>query len=156
MYVRQTDPNRQRVKIPENYSGHAFRDTGPYGDMPPPVRLDLPHPERKPPPDRDVDATENYASEPADIPPESRSEIKNEDVEVVATKKAEKDVRSSPFSALLPTSFASAEHFPFGHGIGSEEILILAMMLMVFLSDKNGEPPDHELLLLLGLLLFAG
>ena len=32
----------------------------------------------------------------------------------------------------------------------------LAMMMMVFLSDKNGDTPDHELLLLLGLLLFAG
>jgi hypothetical protein len=40
MYVRQTDPNRQRVKIPENYSGHAFRETRLYSDMPPPTRID--------------------------------------------------------------------------------------------------------------------
>ncbi len=156
MYVRQPDPNRQRVKIPENYSGHAFRDGSPYGDMPPPARLDPPHPERKPPPSFDVEIAEDEAREPTAPPPEPLSETRSDDPDSSPSAKNEKEPKVSPFSSLLPTSFASADHFPFGHGIGSEEILILAMMLMVFLSDKDGDSPDHELLLLLGLLLFAG
>lgn len=155
MYVRQPDPNRQRVKIPENYSGHAFRDGSPYGDMPPPARLDLPNHERRPP-TFDVEFAEDAPREAVDSPPEPLFEAQNENTDSTQTVKNEKETKASPFSSLLPTGFASADHFPFGHGIGSEEILILAMMLMVFLSDKDGDTPDHELLLLLGLLLFAG
>ena len=62
---------------------------------------------------------------------------------------------SSIFSSLLPRSDLS-KHFPFGHGIGSEELLILAVMLMVFLSGNEKGEVDSEFLLLLGLLLFAG
>jgi hypothetical protein len=62
---------------------------------------------------------------------------------------------SSVFSSLLPRSDLS-RHFPFGHGIGSEELLILAVMLMVFLSGNEKGEVDSEFLLLLGLLLFAG
>jgi hypothetical protein len=62
---------------------------------------------------------------------------------------------SSIFSSLLPRTDLS-RHFPFGHGIGSEELLILAVMLMVFLSGNEKGEVDSEFLLLLGLLLFAG
>ena len=62
----------------------------------------------------------------------------------------------SLFQTLLPPIGRLEEHFPFGHGIGSEEMLIMAMMLLVYLSGEDGQKPDNELLLLLGLLLFAG
>ena len=62
---------------------------------------------------------------------------------------------TSIFSSLLPRGNLSS-HFPFGHGIGSEELLILAVMLMVFLSGNECGEVDSEFLLLLGLLLFAG
>lgn len=156
MYVRQPDQNRQRVKIPENYSGHAFREPSIYGDMPPPTRLDLPPVERSLPPLDDERAPED-SREPI-FPEPQDNNLEKDDVilEDIHGDSKTTDTKPSIFSSLLPASFASSSHFPFGHGIGSEELLILAMMLMVFLSDKNGDSPDHELLLLLGLLLFAG
>jgi hypothetical protein len=60
------------------------------------------------------------------------------------------------FQTLFPPIGRLEEHFPFGHGIGSEELLIMAMMLLVYLSGEDGQTPDNELLSLLGLLLFAG
>ncbi len=151
MYVRQPDPNRQKVKIPENYSGHAFRDGSPYNDMPPPTRIDLPPTERSL-----TSAVEQFSPEPPIEPQETAFEEEDDSHSNFESVSAPTNTKPSIFSSLLPTNFASASHFPFGHGIGSEEILILAMMLLVFLSDKNGDAPDHELLLLLGLLLFAG
>ena len=151
MYVRQPDPNRQRVKIPENYSGHAFRDGSPYNDMPPPTRIDLPPTERSLP-----SATDSFSPDAPTDPRETTFEKEDDNHYDSESVSAPTNAKPSIFSSLLPTNFASASHFPFGHGIGSEEILILAMMLLVFLSDKNGDTPDHELLLLLGLLLFAG
>ena len=62
----------------------------------------------------------------------------------------------SLFQTLLPPVGRLEEHFPFGHGIRSEELLIMAMMLLVYLSGEEGQKSDNELLLLLGLLLFAG
>ncbi len=109
----------------------------------------------------------------ADLPPEPvRKEAESvfaQDVDRAETLTAEKitdsehDTVSAPasipassiFSSLLPRSDLS-KHFPFGHGIGSEELLILAVMLMVFLSGNEKGEVDSEFLLLLGLLLFAG
>ena len=62
---------------------------------------------------------------------------------------------ASLLSALLPPTLSSS-HFPFGHGLGSEEILILAIMLLIFLSGNERGEVDNEALLLLGFLLFAG
>ena len=156
MYVRQPDPERQRVKIPENYSGHAFRDGSPYTDMPPPARLDLLPSERGAPKSVEPELSGSIPELNTPEPPKKDLDEKNGAFDEKTAQKSEKESKNSLFSSLLPTNFASSEHFPFGHGIGSEEILILAMMMMVFLSDKNGGDPDHELLLLLGLLLFAG
>lgn len=62
---------------------------------------------------------------------------------------------SSLLSAFLPPA-ASSSHFPFGHGLGSEELLILAIMLLILLSGNEKGESDNEALLLLGFLLFAG
>jgi hypothetical protein len=40
--------------------------------------------------------------------------------------------------------------------LGSEELLILAIMLLIFLSGNERGEVDNEALLLLGFLLFAG
>ena len=82
-------------------------------------------------PDKDAEGARDAGSAPASLP------------------------TSSLFSSLLPRTDLS-RHFPFGHGIGSEELLILAVMLMVFLSGNERGEVDSEFLLLLGLLLFAG
>lgn len=176
MYVRPPNLNRQKIKVPENYSGSTFGVGRDYNDMPPPVRqmpnkYDLP-------PNRDCDLPQDdqeyisYRSpEPFETPTEPTPDI-NERIEdhnkniAEVTKKTEKkdlivsasskpDNRSSLFSLLLPPG-SSQGHFPFGHGLGSEELLILGIMLLVFLHGNENGAPDNEFLLLLGLLLFAG
>ncbi len=62
---------------------------------------------------------------------------------------------ASPLSSILP-SLSLGSNFPFGHGLGSEELFILGMMLLVYTSGENGGEVDSELLLLLCILLFSG
>lgn len=150
MYVRQPDSRRSQVKIPENYSGHAFKPS-PYSDMPPPTHLPAPPVDRR--------------EEEMELP---YREIENSDIEaepvlqeateetVTEEPQKETDKTASIFSTLLPSSIIGGNHFPFGHGLGSEEILILAIMLLVYLSGEEKGKPDTEFLLMLGLLLFAG
>ena len=152
MYVRPPSNIRGEVKIPENYSGNAFSRGSQYSEMPPPIRT---QPTR-------------HESLRADIPPDELRELpisekeepifeQKETTEEITQNGAEptRQVGSSIFSSLLPKTDISS-HFPFGHGIGSEELLILAVMLLVFLSGNERGELDSEFLLLLGLLLFAG
>ncbi len=57
----------------------------------------------------------------------------------------------SLFSSMLQGGMFK-DNFPFGHGLGSEELLILGIMLSIYLSGEA----DGELMMLLGILLFAG
>ena len=148
MYSRPIDGSRQRIKLPENYSGNAFSEQSLYGDMPPPTKL-------TPPPTRQEKSShEIIEAEKEEIdlhmPPESR--VKDDPPK----SETPKNDLPSFFSPILPPSSQSSGHFPFGHGIGSEEILIFALMLTIYLSGADENDIDHELILLLGLLLFAG
>ena len=160
MYARPPDRGRQTVKIPENYSGSAFRDQGahfsPYSSQKlndAAIRDEFPtQPTQQP------SEIQEFSESRADIPveivdmavTESDSKDSSEAVNHGATYATASDKRlPGIIGGLLPISERS---FPFGHGIGSEELLILAMMLLVFLSEEN----DRELLLYLGMLLFAG
>ncbi len=154
MYVRPPSQGRHGMKLPENYSGNAFSQKPQYSDMPPPVRTQG-HVNDKtgyketpfgdiPPNDTDI------FDEPQQYPSGSESEP-----EANAAGRSQSPAPASIFSSLLPRQ-GLGNNFPFGHGIGSEEILILAVMLMVFLSGNESGESDRELLLLLGLLLFAG
>lgn len=148
MYVRPPSPGPGNMRLPENYSGNAFQRQPIYTQMPPPIRT---QPTRQ-------DSTSQEAPRSIDIPPEETMQeyiipTYNESEE----KHEERAVSTTPsiFSSLLPKANPSA-HFPFGHGIGSEELLIIAVMLLVFLSGNESGEVDSEFILLLGLLLFAG
>ena len=152
MYARQPDYSRRQVKIPENYSGHAFREPSPYADMPPPARLDIP-PERA---EKAPEPLERSSGADIDVESEKVTVVDSGAVSIQPEPPDGQDSTKSALFSLLPSSILGGDHFPFGHGIGSEELLILAIMLLVYLSgEKNGEP-DTEFLLMLGLLLFAG
>lgn len=150
MYVRPPSDNKSAVKLPENYSGNAFSRQPIYTQMPPPARAQPTHTE-----------TARYEKPiNLDIPPEEKEEtliqtvythVEEDNQERTHTSKSP----TSIFSSLLPHGTLST-HFPFGHGIGSEELLILAVMLLVFLSGNETGETDSEFILLLGLLLFAG
>ena len=150
MYVRSSNTGARTIKLPENYSGNAFSSHSPYSDMPPPTRTaqpksDIPY---EPPAKQNAISHSEESEETFSLHPltDRGGEEKNSGDALSA---------SSVFSSLLPRSDLS-RHFPFGHGIGSEELLILAVMLMVFLSGNEKGEVDSEFLLLLGLLLFAG
>lgn len=148
MYVRPPSTQPHNIKLPENYSGNAFQRQSIYTQMPPPART---QPMRQEP-------VPNEASRALDIPPneigqEYSAPTYNELEEKIEEKPT--SVAPSIFSSLLPKANLSS-HFPFGHGIGSEELLIIAVMLLVFLSGNESGEVDSEFILLLGLLLFAG
>ena len=145
MYVRPPNANRAEFKLPENYSGNAFNRFSTYGDMPPPVKAPLVKNEI-PPQKEEV----HERIEPETVQSHTSSEI-------IPTfrENTHEEKKDSLLSSLLP-DFDLSKHFPFGHGIGSEEILILAVMLIIFVSGNERGEVDSELLLLLGLLLFAG
>ena len=153
MYVRPPSMPKGTVKLPENYSGSAFTRQPIYSEMPPPTRTPAPRQESLPYQRDDI----------SDIPPgEGDRELvppsyANFETERIEDAPRERGAGSPPsiFSSLLPRG-ALSTHFPFGHGIGSEELLILAVMLMVFLSGNESGEIDSEFILLLGLLLFAG
>lgn len=57
---------------------------------------------------------------------------------------------------MLP--FLDPTHFPFGHGLGFEELLLLGLILMILNEDEGGGQGNDtmETVLLLGLLLLCG
>lgn len=156
MYVRAPNTEKNQVKIPENYGGSAFGSSAYYNDMPPPVRQAPPRSDAPlqrsdipPEPIRQPSVSDTQANKPYptnnELPQEPYTDPKPEDKPT-----------GSIFSSLIPSSKFMSNHFPFGHGIGGEELLILGMMLLVYLSGSECGETDHEFILLLGLLLFAG
>ena len=151
MYVRPSNAGGRTIKLPENYSGNAFSNHSPYSDMPPPTRTSQP---------REIAQFETVRHEESEfVQNDDRSDTFSTDRSISEAREDEATrptlPSSSIFSSLLPRSDLS-RHFTFGHGIGSEELLILSMMLLVFLSGNEQGEIDSEFLLLLGLLLFCG
>lgn len=182
MYVRQPNAHIKSIKIPENYHGNAFSEPQ-LRDMPPPLRQSVQdqHPFHGDlPPDGQARFEQArfeqapfeqapFEQAPTDEVPQIGAEQSSEErspltdsekfpvrAEETKSERGERAEQSSLFSSLLPPISKLDGHFPFGHGIGSEELLIMAMMLLVYLSGAEDGRADNELLLLLGLLLFAG
>ena len=177
MYVRPPNNTTERIKVPENYRGNAFGASGEYTDMPSPIRLprseyDLPPEEYReqnplrantPASTRDAALTKdsglsqrddnisNIEKSPIDQPYATEKAVVTHSPQVAA------DSPSAPsiLSSLLHQTNSSA-HFPFGHGIGTEELLILGIMLLVFTHGSESGEYDNTLILLLALLLFSG
>ena len=172
MYVRPPNSTTEKIKVPENYRGNAFGSSGEYTDMPPPIRIprsdyDLPpeeYRERRNIPEGEEafeDHRENInGSQKLPAVAESKSvephvSATNTQPSYSATHTSDDTARNPIFSSLLPPLNNSA-HFPFGHGIGAEELLILGIMLLIFTHEGESREDDNELILLLALLLFAG
>ena len=161
MYSRPTEHLKRKINIPDNYSGNAFKKHAEnhelilptnYRDISPAVRNSSQTPSEPQLSQQERAAADTTVSEEAINSSESidnSSHISDRDVPNQQTKNA----GASPFASFLPSFSSSSNHFPFGHGIGSEELLILAMMMLVYMADDK---PDNEFLFILGLLLFAG
>ena len=164
-------PDRPRMQVPPNYSGHAIVDgeERPLGQIPeaetvsesvategPTPRFDdLPRVSDLPrggdshrrPQVRTVSATfEEPEREPV-VPPDAVPAVPTASLPPTEIK---------PVGA--PRGLFDLSRFPFGHGIGFEELLILGLIL--FLLHESGECEDRgdidETVILLGLLLLLG
>ena len=160
MYVRPPNNTTERLKVPENYRGNAFGSSGEYTDMPSPIRL--PRAEYDLPPEEYREQAPIRASDPHSTKDTPFSQRDNNDLIaeksiITHTSDAAPDAQTaaSALSALLHQTSSHA-HFPFGHGIGTEELLILGMMLLVFTHGGESGEYDNTLILLLALLLFSG
>ena len=159
MYVRPPDP--QRTKLPENYRGNAFGASGEYTDMPPPTRLphpsyDLPPEERSTPlPQREIDVEKSDKAHIDARVDDERLKAPVASIGLSTSALREGEHKTSLLSSLIPPA-SSSSRFPFGHGLGTEELLILGMMLLVFMHGTDSGEVDNELIILLALLLFSG
>ncbi len=135
MYSRSPS-DRDSIRIPENYSGNAFR-TDVYNE---PVNQE-----------ETQEKTEDITQP---TPPQFPVMVPNNEKQDPDFNEKANPPQKSIFSSLLPSQ-ATSSHFPFGHGIGSEELFILGIMLLVYTSNDN-KPVDNELLMLLCILLFSG
>lgn len=135
MYSRSPS-DRDGIRIPENYSGNAFR-TDIYNET---VNQE-----------ETQEKTEDITPP---IPPQFPVMVPNDEKQNPDFNEKANPPQKSIFSSLLPSQ-ATSSRFPFGHGIGSEELFILGIMLLVYTSNDN-KPVDNELLMLLCILLFSG
>lgn len=134
---------RRPLYIPPNYSGTAVEVS------PPPPYTSLPSAE-SPPPFSDLPVADDRTEEAVlhdteDSPPEATPPA----VQTPVSPAHEDGLRG-----LL-----SAGHFPFGHGLGYEELLLLGLILFLMRegeADGNSEDDLSLPLLMLGALLFLG
>lgn len=136
MYSRFSGKQERVSRLPEHYSGCAFtqehlphRETAPKAPMPALFEIAKP----SPPPTDAVTEREEGAHVEESPPP--------------AEEVAPSPIKATPTGLLGGLGSA----FPFGHGIGFEELLILG--LIILLSKDAG---DSDTVLWLGLLLFCG
>ncbi len=169
---------RQTVRVPPNYSGHAFRDgeeRSPEqimrGDIRGESHRDRP-PHREEPPTPRFDglpqvSTLGHRGTSLDDSPSPASTVADEDrpcgqaclpaLPACRTdgegdgRDDEKEDRSGEGGALR----GLMERFPFGHGFGFEELLLIGLMLLL-LHEGDGEGDLGETLVLLGVLLLCG
>lgn len=186
-------PDRPRMQVPPNYSGHAIVDgeERPLGQIqeaesapesvtaegPTPRFDDLPRVSDLPrggdshrrPQVRTVPATfEESALEayeertepaiPSDAVPATPAAVPPAPTATVVGPMAAVAGSTVAKPASAPRGLFDLSRFPFGHGIGFEELLILGLIL--FLLHESGECEDRgdidETVILLGLLLLLG
>ncbi len=170
MYSRYDHRQEHPIKLPENYSGTAFSEAArsprsATRDLPP-RQLEIGKP--TPPPDRP----------PADMPPPPRPivlpppknvrEAPKQELPTPYSEPSPKEeipeekepprkptISDSPVSSLLQPFhglFSHAGHtFPFAHGIGFDELLIIGLIVLLSRTEQ-----DSDAIIWLALLLFCG
>ena len=148
MYSRfsgQQNAPEKAIQIPEHYSGCAFSPGVKPQDTPPvpasrpsqPSFLEI----AKPTPPKERPDPDGFSTAP---PEDTAGEI---DALNHSSAKAP-SYRASPFSGLLG---GLGHAFPFSHGLGFEELLLLGLIILLSRNEN-----ESDVILLLGLLLFCG
>ena len=140
MYSRYHKPSDTPIQLPENYGGVAFSETPAFkSDAAPPFHpLEVAKP--SPPPPSEGRQT-NTPTTPMEAPPPPRSSP--------TTDHTSSTPPHATTTALLP--MAGKDGFPFSHGIGIEELFIIALIILL---SRNEQASD--MVLWLTLLLFCG
>lgn len=134
MYSRYHGRLDEGIHVPENYSGCAFAEPERTQPSAPPRQIEVAKPTPTPPP-----------PEPPEV--EKRTEEAERE-----TASAHEETR--PTAVLSPIGgFLGplGKHFPFSHGMGFEELLLIGLILLL---SQSGV--DSEVVLWLALLLFCG
>ena len=127
---------RQGVRIPSNYSGTAIGTPPPDGVPPATDGVALP------------EVTTDNVRDTQEPPPKAPRDESDETAKPTAVT----PTVASPLSGVI-----AGRHFPFGHGIGFEELLILGIIFCLLREGDAGEGDDLSMtVLLLGALLFLG
>lgn len=134
MYYSKNSPTRhgERIIVPENYSGNAFR-----------VKDET---DRHTPPPESTYINEDIPSSPQDIPVSEPSEPVSESV---PEGKKERERKDSFLSGLMPPKSNGGLLSSIFHDIDIEDILIFALIFLIYQDDS-----DDDVLLLLIILLF--
>ncbi len=138
MYSRYHNRRDEPVRVPEHYGGTAFSERPQPPE--PPHRLNVARP--TPPEETPMPAPPHPARPPR------LSETLREPPVTLSCDTCKAPEAEKPLSILPPLA---AKGFPFGHGIGSEELLLIG--LIVLLSGSEG---GSDMVLWLALLLFLG
>ena len=152
MYSRYHDPSERPIQIPENYGGSAFsnrRFSAPEeGRSEPMRRIDV----AKPTPLAEKTVPPGMAPPKPILLPPPREEHKKEAAEPTdrPVPNEKPPVPASP-SALQAPLGTHTNGFPFSHGIGFDELLIMGLILLL---SRSGQ--ESDLILWLMLLLFCG
>ena len=168
-------PTRPRMQVPPNYSGHAIvdgeeRPLGQIHEADPPPEVppsDAPTPRFDDLPRVSDLGDSHRRSSVRTVPatfeePEPEAETADESVVPNDAVPARPTASVTPAETTAPASvhhgLFDLSRFPFGHGIGFEELLILGLIL--FLLHESSECEDRgdidETVILLGLLLLLG
>lgn len=148
---------RSRVTLPPNYSGNVFPRETPAQEPAEP----RPTAEVRPRFD-DLPAVSNLPSRAADLPDGEVPDTGEHILDKAEEEQAEVDsvpARSTDVPAHSPI-LLDRTHFPLGHGLGEEELLLLGLILLLLHEDggtsSEGENDLFLTVLLLGFLLFCG
>ena len=142
---RERFTDRQGVYVPPNYSGTAIG----MESQPTPHFEDLPQVSNLPQPTAEVETPTPPQTDA--LPP--RADTPHESLPALATPTLVQK-NESFLGGLL-----NSTHFPFGHGLGFEELFLLGLLLFLMHEDKDTSHEDSDLpltLLLVGALLFCG
>ena len=159
MYSRYHDRPDRPIRLPENYSGCAFspreerKEEGEGEERITPRRVEIGRPTPLPP--RSVeDAPPPFARDeiptemPSKLPVLTGTDDGEEDEDATNPAASPAGGFLKPFGGLFGNV---GRAFPFSHGIGFDEILILGLILLLS-RDEQGS----DLVLWLALLLFCG
>ncbi len=157
MYSRYDHRETRPIRLPENYGGTAFSDRPPSAKptprepIPSPRQLEIGKP--SPPPSRPVEPdpppvpkppiTEEAREEPPRSLPAPSGLISSKDTDAKAV--------SAPPSPLQGVFGHLGHTFPFAHGMGFDELLIIGLIILLSRNEQ-----ESDVVLWLALLLFCG